>query len=95
MLGGPCLAARSEPAGEVRVACLGDAAVDDCARLRVGGAAGFTVGCWVEAGVVALPNNDDCHAGQASLCIRAWVDVLAGFLQEWQPLLNYHIVLAL
>jgi hypothetical protein len=76
------------------VAGLGDSAVDDGARLRVGGAFGFTIGCRVEAGV-ALSNNDDGHAGQAFLCIRGWVDVLAGFLQEGQLLLNDHVVLAL
>ena len=80
---------------EVPVTGLGDSAVDDGARLRVSGAFGFTIGCWVEASVVALSNNDDGHAGQAFLCIRGWVDVLAGFLQEGQLLLNDHVILAL
>ena len=49
---------------EVPVAGLADSVVDDGARLRVGGVFGFTIGCRVEAGVVALSNDDDGYAGR-------------------------------
>jgi len=50
---------------EIPVSGFGDAAVDDGAVLRIPGAIDIFYFGRVEAGVVALADNDDCDLGEA------------------------------
>ena len=79
---------------EVPVAGLGDAAVDDgpgdwVLAVRV------LLCCWVEAGVVALSDDDDGQTWETFLCLVCWVGFLACFLEKGKFLVDDLVVLAL
>lgn len=87
--GGVCLQV------EVPVAGLGDAAVDDGARLGVEGLFGFRLLCCVKPSVVPLANDHDGHAWEALLGVGGRVRGSAGLLQEGKLLVDHGVVLAL
>jgi hypothetical protein len=80
---------------EVPVAGFGDAAVDNCARLRVMRLeVGFVSLCRVETGVVAFPDDHYSDAREALLRGRSRVGGIACLAQERKLCIDNSVVLA-
>lgn len=79
---------------EVPVARLGNAAVNNCAGMRVLRSVSLAFVGWGETCTAPLADDDDCHAREAILSIAGCAHGFAGFLQEWKLTVDRGILLA-